>query len=110
MLRVENANHLLFFNNEYRGGHDRGSRPDTNILACQATLTKKVTWSQRCYDSFLANLIDSREPHTTFLNVHDALAGIALRKNGLFLLKFGDRSCRASRIEKSLGVERSRFS
>jgi hypothetical protein len=37
MLLVEHANHLLFFNNEYSGGHDRGSRPDSNILACQAT-------------------------------------------------------------------------
>ena len=39
---MKDANHLFFFNHEYRRGRDRGRRSDPKRLAGEASLAKKI--------------------------------------------------------------------
>src|SRR5712664_3121208 len=105
MFGVEQANHLVFLNNEYRRGRNRGRCPHSDRLTCDSSLTKKVTWSQNRQDRFFADLIDDRELYTAFLNVHHARSGITLRVDLLQSSIFHNASRYAGRIEKSLSIE-----
>src|ERR1700681_2046864 len=93
VLFVEGATHLVLFNHEQSAGRNRGCRPDSNGLTCQAPLTKEIARSQNCHDSLLAGLIDHRRLYTTLLNIHDGFRGVALCEDRCFYLKLGDLSC-----------------
>src|SRR6266851_3107353 len=57
MLRAENAHHLVFFDDQYSRGRNRGGRPHANTLTSQASLTKEVGGPQYPHDCLFADLI-----------------------------------------------------
>ena len=91
---VERANHFVFLNDEHGGGCNRGRSRYANGLARKAPFPKKITRSKERHNGFFAALIDDSELHTTFLNVHDILRGIALREDGFFSSKLSNLSPR----------------
>ena len=84
VLRVEHANHLVFFNDEYGRGHNRNRGRHTNRLARNAPFSKKIARSKHRHNGFFANLINHSELHAAILNVHDSLGGISLREDSFF--------------------------
>ncbi len=81
MFSVEHANHLVFFNDQYSRGRNRGGCPHTNSLTCQASLAKEVSGPQYCHDCLSADLIDNGDLYSAFLNVHHTRSRIALRED-----------------------------
>ncbi len=92
MFGVEHARHLVFLDDEHGCGCDRGGRRHVVGLARKAPFPKKITCSQNRYNGFFAGLVDYRQLHAAFLNVHDILRGIALCEDGLLLSKVIDLS------------------
>src|ERR1700687_3302902 len=76
---VEHANHLVFLNDKYGGGCNRGRSRHANGLARQAPFPKKITRSKDCHNGFFAGLVNNGEPYTAFLNVHHTRSRITLR-------------------------------
>ena len=83
VLLTEQANHLRFFNKKYGGRYNRSSRLHTNRLACEASVTEKIAWSQNRHDCLFASLIDYRESYAALLDVFYAPGGISLRVDRL---------------------------
>ncbi len=100
MFLVEDANHLVFLNDEHGGRRNGGGRGHANGLARKAPFAKKIARSKNRHNGFFAGLIDHGKFHTAFLNVHDILRGIALRKDGFFSSKFVYGSPQAGGLEK----------
>src|SRR5260370_42308364 len=101
MFSVEHAHHLVFFNDQYSRGRNRGGRSHANLLTCQAPLTKKVGGSKYRHDCFFADLIDNGEFYTAFLNVHDSRGGVTLRVDPPLFSIMPNFSGNTRRIEKS---------
>jgi hypothetical protein len=97
---VQHANHLVFLNDEHVGRRNRGRSCHANGLACKAPFPKKITPSKDRDYGFFAGLIDHGKLHTAFLNVHNILCGVALRKNGFFSSKLLYISPQTGRVEK----------
>ncbi len=109
MFRVEHAHHLAFFNDQYGRGCNRRGRPHTNILACQAPLTKEVAGTQYPYDSLFADLVNNRQLYAAILNVHHTRGRIALSVDLLRSSILHNSSRQPRRIEKSLHIESALF-
>jgi len=106
VFSVKDAIHFAFLNDEHSGGCNRGCRRHANQLARQAAFSKKIARTQNRHNGFFAGLIHHRQLHAAFLNVHDALGGIALREDGFFSLKLANFSPETCRVEKRLHIER----
>src|SRR5208337_777379 len=89
VFAMEHANHLVFLDNEYGGGRNRGCRSHANGLAGKTPFPQKIARSKDRHNGFSAGLIDHRKLHAAFLNVQHILGGIALRKDGFFSSKLG---------------------
>ena len=105
MLYVKDANHFFLFDHEHGGGRDRGRRPYSDRLTCEASLTKKIAWSQDRHNGFFTAFIDYRKPHSAFLNIENIFSGIALRENRFLFLEFRNLAGHTCGVEKSLSVE-----
>jgi len=105
MFRVKHSNHLVFFNGEYGRGRDRGRRPDTNILSCQATLTKKVARGKDRHDGLFASLIDNGQFYPAILDVQDIPSRVTLSVDLLRFSVLHNSSRDTGRMEKTLGIE-----
>ena len=100
MFFVEHANHLVFINHQRGGGCNRGRSRHANGLICHARFPAKITCSKDRHDGFFTSRIDHSKLYTAFLNVHDILCGIALRKNGFLPSELGHPSPQTGRVEK----------
>src|SRR5208282_1121755 len=69
MLDVEDANHLLLFNDECGSGRNSACRRYPNRLTRQASLTEKIAPSQNRHHGLFARFIHYRKSHPAFLNV-----------------------------------------
>jgi len=105
MFRVEDANHLGFFDHERDGWRNGGRRTDPNRLTGEASFANEIPWAQDGHDRLFAGFIDYGEPYSTFLNVEDTSARIALRKDRFFFLEFRDLPGYTRRLEKVLRIE-----
>ena len=92
MFAVEHAKHLIFLNDAYGCGCNRGRSRHANRLARKAAFSKKITWSQNCHNGLFAGFIDHGELHAAFLNVHDIRCGVALREDDFFSSKLANFS------------------
>jgi len=81
MLCMEHAQHLVFLNDQKRGGCSGCSRAHPNHLARHAALSKKVTRAKHRDHRFLAGPIHNGKFHAALLDVHDAISSIALRED-----------------------------
>src|SRR6185437_1583458 len=107
VLSVEHPKHFALFNHQHGGGCNRGRRPHVNRLACKACFPKKISRSQDGHNGLFADLVDYTQLHTTFLNVDDALCGIALREDGFSCCKPAYCPSKTRRVEKQFHVKRS---
>src|SRR5580700_8599651 len=105
MFGMEDANHLVFFNDEYSRRCNRGGRPDSQGLPCETPFSKKVARAQDCHHRFFAGSVDHGQLHTSLLNIHHGLSGIALHEGGRLRSKLDNPSCNTRLIEEHLGIE-----
>src|ERR1700692_434879 len=82
----------------------RGRR-DAYRLPCQGTLAHKVARLQHRHDGFLADLGDDGDLYRSFLDVHDVLADVSLREDGVLRLEFQNGSCQTRGFQKGLDIE-----
>jgi len=105
MFGVEDANHLGFFDHERGGRRNSGRRTNPNRLTGEASFANEIPRAQDGHDRLFARFIDDGEPYSTFLNIEDTSARIALREDRFFFLEFRDLSGHTCRIKKFLGIE-----
>ena len=105
-LLVEQPDHFLFRDDENPARHHRRGRPDANALTGQRALAEEVARAQHRDDRFLAGVREDREPDGAGLDVHDAVARVALREDGRRFGVFDDVFRDVRRFEKRLGRER----
>ena len=105
MFAVKDTNHLGFFDHEHGGWHNSCRRTDPNRLTGEASFTNEIPRPQDGHDRLFAGFIDNGKPYSTFLNVEDTSARIALRKDRFFFLEFSDLPGHTRRIKKFLSVE-----
>src|SRR6267154_2047480 len=77
VVLVENANHLVFLNDEHGGRCNRGRSRHANGPARKAAFPKKIARTKNRHNGLFAGLIDDSKLHTAFLNVHYVLRGVA---------------------------------
>jgi len=105
MFGVEDANHLGFFDHERGGRRNGGRRTNPNRLTGEASFANEIPGAQDGHYRLFARFIDDGEPYSTFLNIEDTSARIALREDRFFFLEFRDLSGHTCRIKKFLGIE-----
>src|SRR5690606_18756274 len=84
----------------------RGGRPDANRLTRERTFPEEVTRTQHGHHGFLASPGEHRDLDAALLDVHDGVARLTLREDGLPLRVRHDAPRRTSGLEERLGVER----
>ena len=102
---VEDANHLGFFDHERGSWRNGGRRTDPNRLTGEASFANEIPRAQDGHDRLFAGFIDYGEPYSTFLDVEDTSARIALREDRFFFLEFRDLPGNTRRLEKILRIE-----
>ena len=105
MFRVEDANHLGFFNDQRGAWRNGGRRSNPNRLTRQASFSKEIPGAQDGHNRLFAGFIDDGEPYATFLNVEDIPARITLREDRFFFLEFSDLPGHTCRIKELLSIE-----
>jgi hypothetical protein len=102
---VEHANHLVFIDDEQRGGRNRARSCHANGFARKAPFPPEIARPKNPEDGFLARLVDDRKLCASFLDVHDMLGGIALPENDFFVPKRAHPFPQAGRGEESSYIE-----
>ena len=105
MFGVKDANHLGFFDHESGSWRNGGGRTDPNRLTREASFANEIPRAQDGHHGLFARFIDNGKPDSTFLNVEDTSARIALRKDRFFFLEFGDLPGHTRRIKKFPSIE-----
>src|ERR1700678_2320378 len=87
MLTVQDADHLLLFDDERGSRRNRCRGPYADRLTGEATFAEKIARCQDRYHRFLAGFIYDGEPHASRLDVQHIVGGIALREDGFLFPK-----------------------
>ena len=104
-LLVEKPDHLFLLEHEDGARRNRGRVSHPQRLASEAALAKEFARSEHRDHGLSPGLRANGELHAAFLNVHDAVAHIALREDDC-ATAIGDPFRRdARRIEKGLSIE-----
>lgn len=102
MLCVEHAQHFVFVDGQNGSRYVRGSRALADQLTRHAALAKKIARTKHGHHRFPARPIHDGESYGTFLNVHDAIRGVALREDPLGSPKSGNLSRHPRGVEKCM--------
>lgn len=105
VFRMKDTTHFFFVDDEDGGRQDSAGGPHANRLASEAAFSKKVAGAENCDDGFFSAFIEYREPHATFLDIHDAAGGITLREYGRFSLKIRNPFGHPNQFEVDLWVK-----
>jgi integrase len=101
VFRVQDARHFVFSNDKDCRRHDGGRRPHANRLAGHASFSKEVARAKDRHDRFIATLIYDHELHTSSLDIHDAICGVALREDDLLFAELRNLSRDSGRLDAS---------
>ena len=107
VLAVQHAHHLILLHEKDGAARDRGRTPRVDGYARQASFPKEVAGAEHCHDGLSAPLGDDREPHTTSVDIEDAVASVALAEDDVGSPKLHDPSRDPRRAEEGLDVERA---
>lgn len=81
MFRVEDPNHLFFFNDEQSSGCKCGWRSHAEGLAGHTALTKKIAGPENRHNRLFSILVDHGKLDPAFPNIEDLPGGFPLRVN-----------------------------
>ena len=88
MLRVEDAKHFAFLNDERTALSHRRGRADPQRLAGQAAFAQKITCPEKGNDRLFASSRGYGKLYAALLNVENMGGGITLGKQPLLLAEF----------------------
>lgn len=106
MFGVEHANHLFFFDDEYRRWCNRRRRCHPERQPRQTSLAEEISAPQNPDDGLSPHLIDNRYPHAACLDINDIDRGIALGKDDFFFPKLFEGSLQTGGVKKRFHIER----
>lgn len=109
MFRVEDAQHFLFLNDKHGSGSDCDCGRHALGEARKTLFPEKVSRSKQRDNRLSASIIDYRQLHAAFLDVHYGQRGIALCENRFVRPEFMNFSSQTDRIEKRPHIKRSDF-
>ena len=105
MLGMEHAEQLVFLDDEKGGRCNRCSRGHASRLAGHAALAEEVAGAKHRDHCLLSRVIHHGQFHAAFLDVHDAISGVALRVDRFASPEVCDVPRYSRGIEKDLRVE-----